>query len=220
MVGGSNVRRKSLDKRGHGADLTRILNALVDVSQGNLGSRCHPPCQINGCLLLAFMYRLSLPTFLIIQIGAELQIVREITCAPDEEIDAVGAHAMAEWKPILPHAIGKAPVVVPNAGQVVACFSAGVIRIRIFDPEVCGVPGKHLWNIDTGQKGGATWNGNLAPFIFRTKFSIDLQSRWKRNQIGNMRDPGFEVDHGLFITICHAGLIRRILVAIYRRSWE
>src|SRR5690349_25063377 len=120
MVGRSHVRRKSLDKWGHGADLARILNALVGVSQGNLGSRCHPPGQINGRLLLAFMYRLSLPTFLIIQIGAELQIVREITRAPDEEIDAVGAHAMAERKPILPHAVGKGSVVVPNAGQVVA----------------------------------------------------------------------------------------------------
>lgn len=218
MVGGSHVRRKSFDKRGHGADLARILNALVGVPQGNLGSRCHPPGQINGRLLLAFMYRLSPPTFLIIQIGAELQIVREITCAPDEEIYAVGAHAMAERKPVLPHAVGKGPVVVPNAGQVVARFSTGIIRIRVFDPEIRGVPGKHLWNIDTGQKGGATWNGNLAPFIFRTKFSIDLQPRWKRNQIGNVRDPCFEVDHGLFITICHAGLIRWILVAVDQSS--
>ena len=166
MVGRSHVRCKSLDKRGHGADLARILNALVGVSHGNLGSGCHPPGQINGRLLLAFMYRLSSPALLIIQIGTELQIVREITCAPDEEIDAVGAHAMAERKPILPHAVRKGPVVVPNAGQVVARFSAGIIRIRVFDPEVGGVAGEHLGNIDTAEKGGATWNGNLAPFIF------------------------------------------------------
>ena len=172
MIGSRDVWCKRLYERRHGADLPRVLDALVHIGECELGRRRHPPGQICGHFLFPFEDRLTSPALLIVKVAAELEVLQERTRASDKEIDPVGAHVVSQGKSVLTHAVGIKTVVVPNPGH--ARLASGKIGICILNSQIGRVAGEHLWNVYSGEKRTAAWNGKFAPFIFRAELSIDL----------------------------------------------
>src|SRR5262249_3921927 len=99
----------------------RIMKPLKGIREVNLRLSGKPPGKIDGRLVFAFMHRQAPSTLLIVEVLTQLQLIRQIPRASDEEIDRIGTHAMPERKPILPHAVCIEPVVVPIPSH--ACFS-------------------------------------------------------------------------------------------------
>lgn len=147
MVGRRHRGRESLGKRRGGTNLTGILDALVRVSQHQLGSRRYPPGDIDGCFMLPFMDGLPSLPLLKIQIVAQLHGIGKIPGAPDKNVDRIGAHMMAEGISILAHTTRVIPIVIPNPGKMVRRFPSRIIGIGVFDAEICRVAFDELRNI-------------------------------------------------------------------------
>ena len=148
-----------------------------------------------------------------IKIRAELQCLRQIAGRSDKKIDSIGSHMVAERKPPKAHATGIDPVVVPDLRQL-GMSLASEIGIGVFDPQIHSIALKHLWDIDASQERRPTWDRKLRPFIFRPDLSIELQAGRKWNQIGHRGNSQTEIDHGLFVDLLIATLIRRMEVGV------
>src|SRR5262249_15602549 len=118
------------------------------------------------------MNRQTSLAFLVVQIASYLEIFCHVSRAADEEINGVSAHAVAEGKSILPHAIRKDSVVVPITNR--PSFSPRKVCICNFDTEVQRVPLKDLRDVHAGKICSTAGKRKLAPFIFRAELPIEL----------------------------------------------
>src|SRR5262249_11485502 len=122
-----------------------------------------PPCDIGARLVFSFVHRQPALSFLIVKVGSHLQIVRHIPRASDKEVNGISAHAVAEWKTVLAHAVRKNAVVVPDTGG--ATFTTGDVSISPLETEISCIIREQLWNVDADQIGATVGDGKLVPFI-------------------------------------------------------
>src|SRR5215831_14987530 len=89
MIVRCHARSERFDKGNQRADLPRIMKPLKGIREVNLRLSGKPPGKIDGRLVFAFMHRQAPSTLLIVEVLTQLQLIRQIPRASDEEIDRI-----------------------------------------------------------------------------------------------------------------------------------